>query len=237
MKNRLSIVIPAYQEGEGIAACLENVFGIFDSPEVIVADGSADEETRACAESAGARYVVPENHFRAHAMNAGAAIATGDLLLFLHADSILPRAARQLLELDLNEFGWGGFFKKFKPNSWWLWWHALTVNFCVLEREGEILGDNAMFVRRDVFEELEGFADLKLFEDVEFSQRLRAHGEETGLRQKVFWRAVRTSSRRFEKHGPIKTVYLMQLCRRWYKEGLDTGEILRRYQELEDRTA
>ncbi|MFT5465873.1 MAG: rSAM/selenodomain-associated transferase 2 [Verrucomicrobiales bacterium] len=236
-QNDVSIIIPAFHEGNAIAPCLERVLKIFDSPEVIVCDGSADEKTRDCAESAGARYLVPENHHRAHAMNAGAASASGDLLLFVHADTILPRAAQQLLDLNLHEFGWGGFWKSFKPNGWWLWWHALTVNFCKLETTGEILGDNAMFVRRDVFEELGGFPEQELFEDVEFSERLREHAERTGLQQKIFWRAATTSSRRFQKHGPFYTVYLMQRCRQWYAQGVDPAEILRRYNELEDSKA
>ncbi|MEM7010414.1 MAG: glycosyltransferase family 2 protein [Verrucomicrobiota bacterium] len=233
--NSISIIIPAFREGNAIAACLENVSETFDSAEVIVADGSADPESRACAEAFGARYIVPKRHSRAQAMNAGAIVATGDLLLFLHADSRLPAAARQLRELDPDRFGWGGFYKWFTPNSFWLTLHAWTVNLWKIEIRREYLGDNAIFVRRDLFEALGGYsAEMSLFEDLDLSRRLQLRGREIGLKAKVIRKPSLTSSRRFQKRGVLYTLYFMQRCRYWYAKGVDTTEILRRYEGLDE---
>lgn len=227
--NTISVIIPCYREGNAIAPCLESVFEIFDSPEVIVCDGSADEETKALAVAFGARYAVPRHRRRAAAMNTGAELASGDLLLFLHADSILPTAAKRLETLDLERFGWGGFYKWFTPNNLWLTLHAITVNLWKIELWREFLGDNSIFVRRELFEELGGYRDLHLFEDFDLSGRLRA----TSSCCAVIRKPSLTSSRRFQKRGAIYTLYFMQRCRRWFAQGVDTAEILRRYESLE----
>lgn len=218
--------------------CLENVFAVFDSPEVIVADGSADPQTQACTEAAGARYIVPKRHSRAQSMNAGAEVATGDWLLFLHADSRLPDVARQLQDVDPARYGWGGFYKWFTPNNLWLTLHAWTVNLWKIEICREYLGDNAIFVQRDLFETLGGYnAEMSLFEDLDLSRRLQLRGRESGLKSMVIRKPSLTSSRRFQKRGVIYTLYFMQRCRYWYANGVDTAEILRRYEGLEEQPA
>ncbi len=230
--NRVSVIIPAYREGNRIAAVLANVSATFRDAEVIVSDGSDCAATRQICSRAGAVYHAPPDHRRAAAMNSAAKRSNGEVLLFLHADTFLPAGARALETLDLAKFGYGGFYKSFSPNTKLLRLHALAANWWKLELQREFLGDNAIFVRRDLFQALGGYSDLSLFEDLDLSRRLRALTAESRLKSRIFRCAVVTSSRRFQKRGVIPTIYVMQRCRFWYAAGISTEEIARRYARL-----
>jgi rSAM/selenodomain-associated transferase 2 len=219
----LSVIIPALDEAERIGAAVASARDPLVG-EVIVVDGGSRDETAATARAAGAR-VLEAPRGRARQMNAGAARAAGDVLLFLHADTTLPvgfaTAVRTALA-DPSVVG-GRFDVRLEPSSPFL---ALTAALINLRSRwsGIATGDQALFVRRDVFVALGGFPDVPLMEDVAFSRALKRRGRVAALRARVT-----TSSRRWLHHGPLRTVLLMWWLRFLYWCGVSPAELKRRY--------
>src|SRR5215468_8458385 len=158
--SKLSIIVPVLNEGEGIAPTLDALADLRAlGTEVIVVDGGSRDATIQRARARADR-VISAPRGRARQMNAGAARATGDVLLFLHADTRLPPDADLLLVQGLDRSGraWGRFDVSIDGRS------RLT---------GIATGDQAIFVRRDAFQAAGGFADIPLMEDIALSKRLK----------------------------------------------------------------
>jgi glycosyltransferase involved in cell wall biosynthesis len=170
---------------------------------VIVADAHSPDETAALARAAGA-HVVLGAPGRGQQLNAGARAARGDILLFVHADVELPVSARESLRAATSSHGViGGNFKlRFVPET-----PAARLYSAAYHLRRILMpiyyGDSCIFVRRSVFLELGGFADIPLFEDYEFVRRLERHGQTRYIRDTE----VRASSRRFERR-PLRTLAL-----------------------------
>lgn len=220
---RISVVIPALNEAARIGAALASA----QAPgvaEMIVVDGGSSDATAALAAAAGA-VVISAARGRARQMNAGAARATGDVLLFLQADSCLPprfdTAMRDALA-DAAVAG-GRFDLRLAPSSPLL---ALTATLINLRSRlsGIATGDQALFVRRAVFEAMGGFADVPLMEDVTFTRELKRHGRFAALRARVT-----TSSRRWTSDGPLRTILLMWWLRFLFWRGVSPEVLKRRY--------
>jgi rSAM/selenodomain-associated transferase 2 len=214
MAPALSIVVPALDEAAGIVATLQALAPLrARGAELIVVDGgSADATTRLAAPLADA--VLQAARGRARQMNAGAAAARGELLLFVHADTRLPEAADALLR-DAVARGaqWGRFDVRIAGRPPLLRVVAALMN----ERSrlsGIATGDQAIFVRRELFQRIGGFPDQPLMEDVELSLRLRALARPCCLRQRVT-----TSGRRWEARGVWRTIFLMWRLRWRYWRG------------------
>ena len=199
----VSVVIPTLNEAGSLPAiltALEKAAG-GTAYEVIVADGGSTDGTGELAGTLGCRCVRWSRAQRAAQMNAGAALADGSVLLFLHADTLLPVGALAGIEAACARPGvaGGGFARRYDSPSRWLrltCWLAEGRNRWF----GWHLGDQAIFVRRPVFEQLGGFRDLDLFEDVDFSRRLGRMGSVVTLQPPVL-----TSARRFRRRGPFRT--------------------------------
>ncbi|MGH8673181.1 MAG: TIGR04283 family arsenosugar biosynthesis glycosyltransferase [Burkholderiales bacterium] len=217
---KLSIVIPALDEAAVIGATLASLAPLRGrGHEVVVADGGSEDGTRDIAAPLADR-VIPAPRGRAHQMNAGAAAATGDGLLFLHADTRLPACADDLIFLSLKKHLWGRFDVRIEGA------HPLlrVVGFAMNLRSrltGIATGDQAIFVRRDAFP---GFPEIALMEDIAFSKTMRRRGEPACLRDRVT-----TSGRRWERHGVLRTVLQMWWLRLAYFLGVSPDEIARRY--------
>lgn len=223
---RLSIVIPALREAPNIAATLAALAPLrARGVEVIVVDGGSDDGTAALAAPAADRVLVAARG-RARQMNAGAAVARGDVLLFLHADTRLPPDADALVAEALapresaplrprprQRLRWGRFDVRIEGRPW-----VLRLVAALMNRRsrftGIATGDQALFVERALFEQLGGFADQPLMEDIELSRRLRARGAPACLRARVV-----TSGRRWEQRGPWRTIFLMWRLRWRYWRG------------------
>ncbi|WP_428423061.1 TIGR04283 family arsenosugar biosynthesis glycosyltransferase [Methylibium sp.] len=221
---RLSIVVPALDEAGLIAATLAALAPLRAlGHEVIVVDGGSRDGTLAlCQGRADAAFIAPRG--RARQMNAGAARARGDVLLFLHADTLLPVHADVLVAEALQGgASWGRFDVRITGRSL-----MLPVIAALMNRRscwtGIATGDQAMFVRRSVFECLGGFADLSLMEDVDLSRRLRAQGAPACLRERVV-----TSGRRWEAHGVWRTTWLMWRLRWCHWRGVPADELAKAY--------
>ena len=224
----VAIIVPVLIEPE-IDRQLERLTAL--SPdELIVAeagDAATGERLRAFiaarARAANIRVVRSERG-RARQMNAGASAARSDILLFVHADTVLPSGALALVrDAILRDNAWGRFDVRLS---------GAAVTFRAIERAmnwrsaltGIATGDQTLFVRRDVFDMLGGFAPIALMEDVEFSRRLKWVGRPFLIRTPVI-----TSSRRWERHGILRTVLTMWLLRTFYALGVSPERLARWY--------
>ena len=224
MTLQLSIIVPTLDEAGLIAATLAALAPLrVLGHEVLVVDGGSRDGTLAlCRGRADAAFIAPRG--RARQMNAGAARARGDVLLFLHADTLLPVHADALVAEALQgDASWGRFDVRIAGRS-----PMFPVIAALMNRRscwtGIATGDQAMFVRRDVFERLGGFADLALMEDVDLSRRLCAQGAPACLRE----RAV-TSGRRWEARGVWRTIGLMWWLRWCHWRGVPADELAKAY--------
>ncbi len=221
---RLSIIVPVLNEAEAITATLDALAGPRAAGhEVIVVDGGSSDGTQALCRDR-AEVVFEGCRGRARQMNAGAALAEGDVLLFLHADTRLPpHAVQRIVDVVGRGAGWGRFDVRIAGRSPMLRVVATLMN--VRSRLTAIAtGDQAMFVRRDLFDRVGGFPDQALMEDIELSRRLRACAPPACLREQVV-----TSGRRWERRGVWRTIVLMWLLRWRYWRGAAADELARAY--------
>jgi len=218
----ISIVVPALDEADEIGATLASARDP-SVREVIVVDGGSRDGTPERAAAAGAR-VVHAARGRASQMNAGAALARGDVLLFLHADTRLPPGFGPAVRAALADGAVGGRFDVVLRGAHPLL--AVVARLMSLRSRltGISTGDQAIFVRRDVFERLGGFAPLPLMEDVELCRRLMRAGRTAALRLRV-----ETSGRRWEEHGVVRTIVLMWTLRLAYACGVPAERLARAY--------
>ena len=224
MRPALCIVIPVLDEATTLAAFLRSLQPLRQrGARVVVVDGGSGDDTLAIArEHADLALLAPRG--RAAQMNAGAAACPADVLLFLHADTQLPAQADQLVRrATLGPFGWGRFDVRIEGRSPMLAVVAAAMNLRS-RWSGIATGDQAIFVRHDLFSRVGGFPDIALMEDIALSRRLKAHGPPACLRE-----TVSTSGRRWERHGLWRTIFLMWRLRAAYFFGADPAQLARRY--------
>ncbi|HSN31382.1 MAG TPA: TIGR04283 family arsenosugar biosynthesis glycosyltransferase, partial [Ideonella sp.] len=187
--------------------------------EVIVVDGGSDDGTAALAAPLCDRLLRTAPG-RARQMNAGARAARGEALVFLHADTRLPDGADALILAALREHSWGRFDVAIDSRR-----PVLKIVACAMNLRSRLsgiaTGDQAIFVRRDVFS---GFPEIALMEDVAFSRAMKARGRPACLRARVT-----TSGRRWEAGGVLRTVLLMWRLRLLYAAGRSPERLAREY--------
>jgi len=215
----ISIVIPVANEAAALPQCLAQVK---DAPnEIIVVDAESEDGTQAVAESCGCRLLSHRPRHRARQMNLGAAQARGRILLFLHADTLLPPGALAKIidAIGRKSVVGGAFSRRYRSRSPIL---AVTARLAALRNHlfGWHLGDQAIFVRRDIFERLGGYRDIPIFEDLDFSRRLRGLGKTVTLTPPVY-----SSARRFARGGPLLTTWHDLLLTRRYLSGEDPNDL------------
>jgi rSAM/selenodomain-associated transferase 2 len=223
--RKLSIIMPALDEGEGIAATLDALAGMRAlGVEVIVVDGGSRDATIQRARLRADR-VISAPRGRAAQMNAGAEKASGEVLLFLHADTRLPSDPDHVVLQGLERSGraWGRFDVKIEGRNPLL----LVVGWLMNLRSrmtGIATGDQAIFATREAFRDVGGFPMIELMEDIALSKQLKRKSRPLCLRERVI-----TSGRRWEEHGVLKTVVLMWRLRLAYYFGADPAELARQY--------
>lgn len=198
----ISVIIPAWNEAAHLPATLASVRAQREPHEVIVACADSTDLTAVLVERSRAKIIRGSRRQRAAQMNAGAAAAVGHAFLFLHADTLLPFGALANIEAALADprvLG-GGFARRYASPSLFL---RLTCALAELRTRacGWFLGDQAIFVRRTVFEKLGGFRDRDQFEDLDFSRRLARSGRVVTLRPPVV-----SAARRFAP-GAVRTTW------------------------------
>ncbi|MGE0563181.1 MAG: TIGR04283 family arsenosugar biosynthesis glycosyltransferase [Pseudolabrys sp.] len=220
----LSIVIPVLNEAAGIGPALARLGPLRRrGVEIVVADGGSNDGTAALA-APYCDQVVTAPRGRARQMNAGAAAATGDVLLFLHADTQLPGDADRLVLDGLRDSKhvWGRFDVRIDGPP------ALTVVALMMNLRSRLTGiatgDQAIFVTREAFERAGRFPEIALMEDIALTAKLLDQSRPLCLRA----RAV-TSGRRWQQHGVLRTILLMWRLRFAYWRGADPSDLARRY--------
>jgi rSAM/selenodomain-associated transferase 2 len=221
---KLSIVMPVLDEASDIEAALQALAPCRTrGAEVIVVDGGSGDGTAALARPLADR-VLSAPRGRAAQMNAGAAATQGDVLLFLHADTRLPENADRLIFGGLAHSGrvWGRFDVRFDHGR------SLRLVATMMNLRSRLTGictgDQALFATRAAFEQVGGFPDLPLMEDVTMAARLKRVGRPLCLRARVT-----TSGRRWHRHGPWRTILLMWRLRLAYFFGTDPAQLAKAY--------
>jgi rSAM/selenodomain-associated transferase 2 len=221
----LSIIIPVFNEGERIAAALDALAGLRAlGVEVIVVDGGSRDATIQRARLRADR-VISAPRGRAAQMNAGAEKASGEVLLFLHADTRLPSDPDHVVLQGLERSGraWGRFDVKIEGRHPLLFVVGWLMNLRS-RMTGIATGDQAIFATREAFRDVGGFPMIELMEDIALSKRLKRISRPLCLRERVT-----TSGRRWEEHGVLRTVVLMWRLRLAYFFGADPAELARQY--------
>ena len=220
---KLSIIVPVLNEADrlhdGLAALQPlRVRGA----ELLVVDGGSTDGTREIAQPWVDR-VLQAPRGRAAQMNAGVRASGGDVLLFLHADTTLPEGADTLVAQALVNGDWGRFDVRIQGRHPALRWIGVLMNLRS-RLSGMATGDQALFVRRRVFESVGGYAALPLMEDLDLCRRLKRHGAPVCLNAQVV-----TSGRRWEQHGVMRTIVLMWRIRCAYWLGAAPAQLARLY--------
>ena len=219
----ISVVIPVLNEEAVIADTLRALVAL--SPhEIFVVDGGSTDTTREIAGEFAVRVLRGERG-RARQMNSGAAAATGEILLFLHADTTLPdRAFAEIAAALDNPLCVGGRFDVELEGEHWM----LKVVAAMINRRSRMTrvgtGDQAIFVRREIFCRIGGYPDIPLMEDIAFCRALKRAGDVACLRSRVV-----TSARRWERDGIWRTIFRMWTLKLLYLGGVSPDRLKQFY--------
>ncbi len=222
----LSVIVPMLNEATDVAntigACRRGAPGA----EIVVVDGGSIDSSVAIARPLCDK-VISASRGRARQMNAGARESHGNVLVFVHADTIVPSSFAADIAAALSDPAAVGGRFDVKLDSGALLCRIIGAMISIRSRISRTAtGDQAIFVRRDVFERLGGFPDIELCEDLEFSRRLKRAGRVACLRARVT-----TSARRWNRDGVMRTVVRMWLIRAMYVMGVAPARLKRMYSD------
>ncbi|WP_444884084.1 TIGR04283 family arsenosugar biosynthesis glycosyltransferase [Microbulbifer sp. PSTR4-B] len=221
-----SVIVPLLNEREQLPKLVAQLRELvaYSSCEIILVDGGSSDGSAEIAAAAGLR-VIQSQRGRALQMNAGASVACGSWLLFLHADTRLPQGALSAIaSASVRGAQWGRFNIRISGDSLWFPLISTMINWRS-RLSGIATGDQAIFVRRSLFNEVGGYARQPLMEDIELSRQLLKIARPHCLRQRVT-----TSGRRWQKFGIWRTVLLMWRLRFDYWRGVPAECLAKRYE-------
>ena len=224
---RISVIIPVFREEGIIGEAIDRILNAPDyasvSGEILVSDGDPGHSTLLAVKDKPVRGIGSEKG-RGVQMNTAARLASGEILLFLHADTVLPDSAFESIRRALEdpEISGGAFSLRIDSRNPFLKMAAGLTN--LRARINRIpYGDQALFIRESVFEEAGGFAPIPLLEDVELMRRLRRSGKKIVILKD----AVTTSSRRWEREGMVSTTLRNRLISVLYACGVKPEKLLK----------
>jgi len=221
--NELSIIIPTLNEQAAIVATLQKLQPLRQTGhEVIIVDGGSTDQTCRLADPLVDRVLRSECG-RARQMNLGAQMAQHDILLFLHADTYLPAQADTLIINGLEKRRWGRFDVRLSGQAWLLRVVERLINWRS-RLTGIATGDQALFIQRQLYTQVQGFPDIPLMEDITLSHRLKRLSRPYCITTPVI-----TSSRRWEQQGIMRTILLMWSLRLAYAFGVSPHTLKKYY--------
>ncbi|HVG12799.1 MAG TPA: TIGR04283 family arsenosugar biosynthesis glycosyltransferase [Flavisolibacter sp.] len=225
---KISVIIPAFNEAghiENLVAYL-HLHGAASLAQVIVADGGSTDNTVLLAEKAGALAVRCPEKGRSRQMNFGAARATGQILYFVHADTLPPPSyAHDLLQAVQEGYGLGRYCSRFLSSSPILRINEFFTRFDLFICMG---GDQTLFIRKELFDTLGGFnPELLIMEEYEFCSRARK-----GERYKIMKSAALISARKYEKNGWLRVQKANYKVVKLYRQGAAQEELLQTYRKM-----
>ncbi|MDD4238276.1 MAG: TIGR04283 family arsenosugar biosynthesis glycosyltransferase [Desulfotomaculaceae bacterium] len=220
----ISVIIPTYNESATIKGTIEHLRPWSNLLEIIIVDGGSNDGTTTLVNQA---VVFQATRGRASQMNAGAQLASGEVLLFLHSDTRLPQDFLQQLELAMSDDSVVGGAFKMKVDHPGLFFYLTSLGSNLrAARTGIYFGDQTIFVRRDIFLKIGGFPPVELLEDWEFSLSMRRVGKTVLLPG-----PVRTSARRWLIHGKWRTTWLLHKIKVLYLLGARPADLKRLYSD------
>jgi len=230
----ISIIIPTLNEEIIIESTLKNLrMHIQNTPhEIIVSDGGSRDKTVAIAEKFA--LVVKSEKGKAIQLNEGARRASGDILFFVQADTIIPRRAIETIELKIYVQGYdgGGFSNVFSEHNKKIKTLGRILNFRIFTNDHQknliFFGDNGIFCKREVFDRLGGYSRIPIMEDYDFSKRLRDRCKAV----RILDPKLIISSRRFVKDGFVKTRLLWIIIKRLYQLGISPYFLAKLYKDV-----
>jgi len=225
VSSSLAIIVPVFTEGQALRESLQKFMDL-GADELVFVDGGSIDDSLAVLSQANVLCLTSELG-RAVQMNAGANVSTSDIVVFIHADTVISKSDLLAMKTALSQLDVvGGRFdvrlsgtpSAFRLIEWMINQRSRISKIST--------GDQCQFVRRDVFEAMGGFAAMPLLEDVDFFKRLKKLGRIACLRNKVI-----TSSRRWEQHGVLSTVWLMWKIRLLYWLGVSPEKLAQMYRD------
>jgi len=221
---RLSVIVPVYNEESVLAQLGKTLAQLPPEVEVLIADGGSTDRT---AEILGRAYaVIPCPKGRAAQMNAAAEQSSGDVLWFVHADSLLPQdGPEEIIRAAESGARFGCFHIRFDRDGPLMAWNALASN--LRARRGIPFGDQGMFIERGLFERIGGFPELPIMEDYALSRDLRGRK----IACHVLPGCITASARRYQD-GTIRAMVQMLYLRHLFRRGHDIHDIARRYRDI-----
>ena len=221
-QSKISIIIPCYKEGDTLSTMEEQLRPYKKQAEILFADGGENHFS-------GEYKVVPCQKGRAKQMNTAAKVASGDILFFLHCDSILPKGFLEEIREALRKTPVACFGIRFKPSSPLMTICSFISNHRVYDRK-VMFGDQGIFLGRELFFQMGGFPDIPLMEDYQFSLNLKSRGIPMGLCKK----RLITSERRFSGSffHKLSIMWKMNRLRARYRKGEDIDALAKEYRDI-----
>ncbi|MES2111236.1 MAG: TIGR04283 family arsenosugar biosynthesis glycosyltransferase [Bacteroidota bacterium] len=225
---KVSIIIPVFNEAENISKLIRYLtsFGYDSLPEIIVVDGGSTDDTLLNAKDAGAEAVISSEKGRAAQMNFGASLAKGDLLYFVHADTLPPETyITDIADAIKAGYDMGRYLSTYDSKSWLLKINALLSK---LDTFGGMGGDQTLFITKDLFQHTGGFdGAMKIMEEFEFCARARKLGK-----YKIIHKPVLISARKYDTNGWFTVQKANYTIVRMYQKGASQESMVLRYKEL-----
>ena len=225
----ISVVVPVRNELAEILGQLNQLVDLDGILEVIVVDASDPPHKPRLQEVIGKSITLVHSDVggRAAQMNLGSTHANGDVLWFLHADSRVPDNAEALISKSLeSNRSWGRFDVKFQSSAAIMRLVAVMMNFRSAVT-GICTGDQAIFVKRELFEQVNGYPEIAIMEDIALSKTLKKQSQMVRVRARI-----ETSARRWESHGYLRTILLMWMMRLLYWSGVSPARLAKWYKQV-----
>ncbi|MDR2183478.1 MAG: TIGR04283 family arsenosugar biosynthesis glycosyltransferase [Clostridiales bacterium] len=227
----ISVIIPVYNESEGLDALFAVLAPFANYCEIIFVDGGSNDGTERLIKEKGGNVILSRKG-RANQMNSGAAVASGEILWFLHADSAAPPDALNQIRDTLKGGRRVGCFRiRFSSSHPYMWIHSFLSNNYRTRILKIAFGDQGIFMEKALFEEMGGFAPIPLMEDYKFSRDLRRAGHPVKLAKGH----IITSDRRYLANGRLRTMWRMQMLQRAFRKGHCIEEIAKTYDSMKKR--